>query len=145
MEHFQHNYIVVKPVKSVGISIILTLVLGPIGLFYSTITGGIVMTFLPFFLVIAALAGFTSDSSHVSILSLGGLVIYALFWWLICIIWGVISVNQYNDEIIRNARPVNKSETTNLQPNSNLQAWLHQNPSKGINDYYQQLHSKAST
>ena len=37
------NYIVTKPIKSRGIAIIAVIFLGGLGLFYSTIAGGIIM------------------------------------------------------------------------------------------------------
>ena len=41
------NYTIARQPKSIGISILLTFFLGPIGLFYSTIVGGLIMTLLP--------------------------------------------------------------------------------------------------
>jgi hypothetical protein len=72
------------PIKSKGISIILTIIFGPVGLFYADITGAIIMC-------IASIA-------------LGNVFSGTLlpFCYVISIIWGIISVNVYNDNIIQN-------------------------------------------
>jgi len=64
--------------KSVGTSLILTILFGPLGMLYSTIIGGIVMMILCF------LAAFTT-------LGLGLMIL-----WPICIIWGAMAANRYN-------------------------------------------------
>lgn len=71
--------IVVTSTKSMGISIILTVLFGPIGLFYSTIVGGIVM------LLINLVVGFLTAG------------IGLLITWPICIIWGAVAVKSYNE------------------------------------------------
>lgn len=73
--------------KSVGMAVLLTIFFGPLGMFYSTIVGGIVM--LPLFVLIG-------------ILTLGfGLV--AL--WPIAVIWAAVSTNLYNKKLLdRHAR-----------------------------------------
>ena len=52
------NYVVTKPQKSVGLGILLALILGPIGLFYSSVLGGLVMTFAPVILLVVMILGF---------------------------------------------------------------------------------------
>ncbi|MFZ3585317.1 hypothetical protein ACOI1H_24810 [Loktanella sp. DJP18] len=59
--------------KSAGIAILLTVLLGPLGMFYSTIVGGIVMLIVSF--VVAFLT-----------FGLG-----LLLTWPICIIWAAIA------------------------------------------------------
>ena len=44
-DHQQH-IIVVKSQKSIGLAILLTLFLGPLGMLYSTVAGGIIMFFV---------------------------------------------------------------------------------------------------
>jgi hypothetical protein len=67
--------------KSVVLSIILTVLLGPLGVFYSTVPGGIIM-------VIAALI--------IGFVTLGfGLPLI----WIISIIWGAVAVTQYNENL----------------------------------------------
>lgn len=72
-----------KSPKSKVLSIVLTLFFGPIGLFYSTVTGGLIMTFC------LSLTGYSTDFNK-SPLSLG---------WIICIAWGVAAVDSYNAKI----------------------------------------------
>ncbi len=67
--------------KSMFISILLTLLFGPLGMFYSTIKGAVVM------LVITIAA---------AIFTLGYSVIIT---WLVCIIWGAVAVNKYNEKL----------------------------------------------
>lgn len=73
--------VIVLPTKSVGLSLLLTILFGPLGMLYSTIGGGILM------LIISILLGvFTFGWS-------------ALITWPICVIWGAMAVNGYNRRI----------------------------------------------
>jgi hypothetical protein len=73
--------VVVYPQKSMGVTIILTILFGPLGMFYSTIVGGVVM------LIVSLL---------VAIFTLGvGLFIT----WPICIIWAAVATNSHNKKI----------------------------------------------
>lgn len=80
------QYVVVTPTKSVGIAIILTVLFGPLGMFYSTIWGAIIMTVLSFF---------------VGILTAG---IGLLVTWPISIIWGAAAVSSYNKKLLARVR-----------------------------------------
>lgn len=74
--------IILTSTKSVSITILLTVIFGPLGMLYSTIGGAIVM------LIITAVVG---------PLTLGfGLI----FIWPICIIWTVIATNSYNKKLL---------------------------------------------
>ena len=86
------QHIVVTSTKSVGISIILTLIFGSIGMFYSTVKGALLMTLLTivFAIVIAA-------SNPAALLALFPAM------WLISIIWGAMAVKSYNKEILATA------------------------------------------
>ena len=80
-EQGQQVTVVLAP-KSVGIAIILTFLFGPLGMFYSTITGAIVM------MVISAVVG---------VLTVGfGL----LLTWPVCIIWGAIAASSHNKKLM---------------------------------------------
>jgi uncharacterized membrane protein YdbT with pleckstrin-like domain len=79
----QPQKIVVTPTKSVGISIMLTVLFGPFGMLYSTIWGAIIMG------IIALVVG-------VLTLGIGLLVI-----WPICILWGALATNSYNVRLLR--------------------------------------------
>lgn len=78
----QGTTVITQPTRSIGISIILTVLLGPLGMLYSTISGGIIMLVVTFFVAI-----FT--------LGLG-----LLITWPICIIWGAVAANTYNQELL---------------------------------------------
>lgn len=84
MEENKSTHVVVSSTKNVGIAIILTVLFGPLGMLYSTITGGIVM------FVISLIVG---------ILTLGlGLIVT----WPICIIWAAVAANNYNKRLTGN-------------------------------------------
>jgi len=157
------NYIVVKQTKSAGVAILLTLLLGPIGLFYASVFGGLFMILTPVILTILIIAGFLKGSISLLLGSASILLFLSLFYWLICIIWAVISVNKYNNRILKYASqvnsytqqnstfhsfeslytlPVEKIEDQSLQLNqglSKVEEWMNNNPTKSINDYYRQF------
>ena len=83
------QHIVVTSTKSVGISILLTLIFGSIGMFYSTVKGAIIMTLLTVVLAIVFIA------SNPALL-----IAHFPAMWLISIIWGAMAVNSYNREIL---------------------------------------------
>jgi amino acid transporter len=159
------NYHVVKSTKSVGIGILLTFLLGPIGLFYSSVWGGIIMTFCPIIVGSIFLLGLYSGSELLQIMAGVTILVYLVLWWLICIIWSVIAVNHYNRRIMKKStynipfyprststespsylesytqqltsRQTSQLPEQNLNNNAqNIQTWLKANPNKGINDYY---------
>jgi|GEM_PF-1171515 len=159
------NYHVVKSTKSVGVGILLTLLLGPIGLFYSSVWGGIIMTFGPIIFIVIFFLGMSIESEIIQLMAGITIIIFWALWWLICIIWSAIAISNYNRRIISQSihnipyypvRPTiespspldryNKqlaSRETNLLSEDKLndnvpkiQDWLKANPGKGINDYY---------
>ena len=74
------------PTKSLLVAILLAVSLGPIGLFYASVIGALVM------LVITAIIGF---------LTFG----FDLFVpYIICIIWAVVAVNSHNKTILNIAK-----------------------------------------
>ena len=78
--------VVVTPTKSVGISIILTVLFGPLGMFYSTIPGAIIM------LIVSGIVG---------LVTLGyGLIITHP----ICVIWGALATHSYNKKLLEGLR-----------------------------------------
>lgn len=80
------NQVIVISTKSVGISIILTVIFGPLGMFYSTIMGGIIMGLISFV---------------VGVMTLGiGLIVT----WPICVIWAAIATNSYNQSLLSGQR-----------------------------------------
>jgi hypothetical protein len=78
--------IVVTPTKSVGISIILTVLFGPLGMFYSTIWGAIIM------LIIYGVVGMVT-------LGYGLMITHP-----ICVIWGALAAHSYNKKLLEGFR-----------------------------------------
>ncbi len=76
------NVVVTRSPKSVGISIALTLFFGPLGMFYSTIIGAIIMS------IISIIVGIFT-------MGIGLLVI-----WPINVIWAAIATNSYNKKLM---------------------------------------------
>lgn len=158
-------YPVTKPPKSVGIAILLTLLFGPIGLFYASVAGGFIMMFTKIFLALLFILALIQNSEFWLSWSLL-LIIGASILWLANIIWAVISVTDYNRKIEYDAKRQfelwNSLQNTNMAPSQfvvnvnprptsmntsgqdtievstkpNLQNWLKSNPGKTINDYF---------
>jgi len=78
--------IVVAPTKSAGVAILLTVLFGPLGMFYSTIPGAFVM------LVVTLVLGLVT-------FGLG-----LLLTWPICIIWGAMAASSYNKKLVGGTR-----------------------------------------
>jgi len=157
-------YYVTKSPKSIGVAILLTFLFGPVGLFYASISGGLIMTFTPIILALLIIVGFVHENIVLVDWSATLLVVFILTYWLICIIWATISVNSYNREIEeeakrqyeiwklhseatpnqfsvninRNYDESNHRQRNNLQETGkpNLKDWLKNNPGKTVNDYY---------
>jgi hypothetical protein len=73
------HVIVVAPQKNMGMAILLTVFLGPLGMLYSTIAGGIIMFFINILMLLFT-AGF-------------GLLIT----WPISIVWAAIAARKKNE------------------------------------------------
>ncbi len=77
------QHVVVTSTKSVGISLILTILFGPLGMFYSTIWGGSIMMVISLLLALVT-AGFS-----------------LFVTWPICVIWGAMAVSSANQRILK--------------------------------------------
>ena len=85
----QPQYIIARSPKSLGLALILTLVLGPIGLLYATVSGGIIMIVVD---TIFAVIG---------LLTLGfSLFVTIPIINLICMIWAYVKVKKYNQDLL---------------------------------------------
>lgn len=151
-------FILVKSYKSAGIAILLTILFGPIGLFYASVTAGLTMTvFVPILLLSIVLLAYHTD---VVLLDYSLIVVFfvGIFYWLICLIYAVTAVQAYNRKIeeeyerlqkihndtkqsiqsvssfqkLDNSYPVYNTNTHS----PNIQDWMKENPGKGINDYF---------
>ena len=75
--------------KSKGIGFLLILIFGPIGLFYSTITGGIIMCLLiPVLFLLILVSG---NEAYLTLL-----LLFLPFYYIICFIWSYRSISNYN-------------------------------------------------
>ena len=82
MQNQEPQQVVVTPTKSTGLAILLTVLFGPLGMFYSTIWGAIIM--IPI-------------SAVVGILTVG----FGLFvTWPICVIWAAVATSSYNKKLL---------------------------------------------
>lgn len=95
----QAQQIIIKR-KSVGVSIILIMFFGPLGMFYSTVKGGITMLLLPLIGILIFLTNFNSNSELANFLSITSLLIFLCLYYPICMIWGAISASKANKIII---------------------------------------------
>jgi hypothetical protein len=77
----QRQVVIAKAPKNVGIAVILTFFFGPLGMFYSTVTGAVVMLVISIVVVL-----FTAG--------LGLIITHP-----ICIIWGAVAANTYNKQL----------------------------------------------
>lgn len=71
-----------KPLKSIAITLLFAVFLGPVGLLYASLTGGIIMIILGFIVV-----------------SVKYIVPIVLVWLISCI-WSVAAANRYNNKIL---------------------------------------------
>ncbi|MCR5756429.1 MAG: hypothetical protein K6F95_00770 [Selenomonas sp.] len=80
--------VITKSEKNMGLSIVLTALFGPLGLFYSSIIGGFIMLVISF---VGAL------------ITLG---VSLIITWPLCILWAYLSTKRYNAKL--------SAATTNL-------------------------------
>lgn len=97
-----NNYIVTKSTKSIGIGMILLLIFGPFGMFYATIFGTLIMLLMLIPLTIICLA--------IPIF----IFILVPFYYLICAIWLMFSINSYNKRILKNSFLQNNNYEINI-------------------------------
>ncbi len=79
----QQVVIAVSP-KNVGIAIILTVLFGPLGMFYSTVKGAIIMMVVA--LVLAVCTFFIGGAG-------------AFLAWPFCVIWAGVAANNHNKKL----------------------------------------------
>ncbi|HEY5370633.1 MAG TPA: hypothetical protein VIJ75_16735 [Hanamia sp.] len=91
------NYVVTKQMKSRGIAALLVFLFWPIGMFYSTLSGALIMSFIigPIVLLVTLSSPF-------------GIIVCPLFF-IFCLIWAIRAVNSYNRKILKEATSYNKN------------------------------------
>lgn len=142
-----NHVIITKSPKSVGVSIILAIALGPLGLFYASVFGGIVMTLLPI-LIGCVLLYNTLLVGEFSIFHLFGTLvtywIFILIHWVSTVAWAVWATLEYNSELeaeYKTQLDYGRNDFY-LDRNSNFSEWLKSNPGKSLNDYYTFINRK---
>lgn len=83
MEYQQHKFKPPVPFKSTAAALLFCALLGPVGLLYSTVVGGVVMLVLGFIVL-----GFK-------------FIVPIVFVWLISCVWGVAATNRYNKKLLK--------------------------------------------
>lgn len=78
--------VVVRETKSVGVSLLFTLLFGPLGMFYSTVSGALIM------IVVSVVLGFFT------------LGFSLLLTWPVSIIWGAIAAKEHNSRVLAGLR-----------------------------------------
>ena len=85
----EQKYIIARSPKSMGIGLMLTLLFGPIGLLYATISGGIIMIIVDSVFALIGLFTF-GFSLFITIPTVN----------LICMAWAYVKINKYNAELL---------------------------------------------
>lgn len=93
------NYIVTKQLKSKGLAVFLTILFGGVGLFYTSIIGGIVMT-----IIFPAIVFFLLFSGQFFLS-----IAFACCYYVICMIWAIMAVNSYNRKVQEGSSPLSVS------------------------------------
>ena len=91
---------VVITTKSTGVAILLVFISGPLGLFYSTVLGGIIMTFVVPICSFVFFFPFLLESDSFLFLFAGGWILVIPLYWFICLIWTVNAVSSYNKRLL---------------------------------------------
>lgn len=93
-QEVSRQVVVVTQTKSVGIAILLTLFLGPVGLFYASVLGALVILLgVPVAFAVIAAVLMAKGSAVAAILLIPGAV---AVMWIGALVWSVVAVNAYN-------------------------------------------------
>ena len=92
MVNEQPQRVVVTSTKSMGLAILLTVLFGPVGMFYSTIPGALVMM------------GVSLVIGLIGLLTLGLGLLLLIPMWPISIIWTAVATNNYNKKLLAGQR-----------------------------------------
>jgi|SRR6202035_3737804 len=96
------NYIITKPLKDKGLAVFLVVIFGSLGLFYSSITGGIIMTvFFPILIIVLFFL------QHYFLL-----ITLCCLYYVICIIWAINGINNYNSKVTKYSSQYSQQEKT---------------------------------
>jgi len=96
------QHMVVTPTKSVGIAILVTVVFGPLGLFYATVRGALIVIAVSIAAAVLLLTtGLSGHGGTGTLLGLGSILPIA---WIVSFVWGVVAVNAYNARLMQYGR-----------------------------------------
>ena len=92
----EKKVVYVKSEKNPGLAILLVILFGPFGMFYSTITGALIM------LIVAPILGFLvlvytiahNESNFGSVL-----ILEIIIFYITCMIWAASAANKHNRDI----------------------------------------------
>ena len=82
----QPQIVIAQTPKSMALALILTFFLGPLGLCYATVKGGVIMIVLSVLLAVVTLG------------------LSVLFMWIPCMIWAYIATDKYNKALMTTGR-----------------------------------------
>lgn len=82
--NFDNRPVMLMPFKSLFLAIILAVILGPVGLVYSTLLGSIIMLVITFICVVLA---------HITTFAL------VYLCWIVGVYWTTLATNRYNRKL----------------------------------------------
>jgi len=91
-EAINQQHVVVTPTKSVGLSILLILLFGPIGMFYSTVKGAFIFILLS---IVLSLVAFAINPML--------LLVVLPVMWVVSLVWSARAVKSYNQSLLEQA------------------------------------------
>lgn len=111
---------------------LLSVLLGPLSLFYVSFLAGLIMLFIP----VAALSFISYEFLDNNMLLLRhypmSLMIWGAVYWLLCIICMVALVHEHNTI----AKEALEEDDDQERVNVHMLSWLQDNTGKTVNDYY---------
>lgn len=106
--------IVTKSTKSVGIAVLLVFIFGPFGMFYSTIGGAILMIVaIPIIYITFFYFGISGNIGGLTLM-----ILCAIIYYPVCMIWAGLAASSYNKRIINEANDTKYTETLPFQNNN---------------------------
>ena len=122
LKNINEDIIVYKKGKSIILAFVLAFFLGPLGLFYASPFGGLIMIFFPFITTYLI----TINSSEIGILiGVSSFLIWLIIDWLICILWAIIAAS-VSKSIVTIKRPTSEDQINSptTKPEYNLSSPL---------------------
>lgn len=100
-----NNTVLLAPKKSIVVALALTFLFGPLGLFYASVWGALLMILVDvvaFVLLMTSAVSLTAlGGSFAAIGLVGGLIWLVLVQWPACMVWALVACLRYNGKINR--------------------------------------------